>query len=70
MGCIITTQQRTRIIGTNVKKLIAGSREEELEFRTILESEQRWGAVCPFCRSRAPRNSNENLTRLWERIDE
>ena len=45
-GCIIA-QRRTLIIGTNVKKPIAGSREEELEFSTLLFSKQ--PMVCPFC---------------------
>ena len=37
-GCIIA-QERTLIIGTNVKKPIAGSKEEELEFLTMLAPE-------------------------------
>ena len=45
-GCSIA-QQRTLIIGTNVKKPITGSREEGLEFSTLLFSKQ--PMVCPFC---------------------
>ena len=65
-GCIIA-QQRTLIIGTNVKQPIAGSKEEELEFLTILLSKQI--IVCPFCRAKKPKNSKEHLKNLWERID-
>ena len=67
MGCIIA-QQRTLIIGTNVKKPIQGSREEELEFIRMLTSEQIM--VCPFCRAKDPTNYKEYLKRLWERIDD
>ena len=66
-GCIIA-KQRTLIIGTNVKKPIEGSKEEELEFTRILSSEQIM--VCPFCRAEDPTNDNEILKRLWTRIDE
>ena len=66
-GCLIA-QRRTLIIGTNVKKPIAGSKEEELEFMTILASEQ--VIVCPFCRAKEPSNPKEHLKMLWERIDE
>ena len=65
-GCIFA-QQRTLIIGTNVKKPIKGSKKEELEFITILTSEL---TVCPFCRAKNPTNDKEYLKRLWERIDE
>ena len=65
-GCIVA-QRRTLIIGTNVKKPIAGSKEEELEFLTILLSKQI--IVCPFCRAKKPKNSKEHLKNLWERID-
>ena len=65
-GCIIA-QQRTLIIGTNVKKPIAGSREEGLEFMKILSSEQIM--VCPFCRAEDSTNE-EFVKRLWKRIDE
>ena len=66
-GCIIA-QKRTLIIGTNVKKPIKGSKEEHLEFMTILYSEQIM--VCPFCRYDVPENEQERLKRLWDRIDE
>ena len=66
-GCIIA-QKRTLIIGTNVKKPIKGSKEEQLEFTTILCSKQIM--VCPFCRAKEPTNSKEHLKRLWEQIDE
>ena len=66
-GCIIA-QKRTLIIGTNVMKPIAGSKGEELEFKKILSSKN--SMVCPFCRTKVPRNSKEHLKRLWERIDE
>ena len=66
-GCIVA-QRRTLIIGTNVKKPIKGSKEEELEFKKILSSKQI--IVCPFCRAKKPKNSKEHLKRLWERIDE
>ena len=66
-GCIIA-QHRTLIIGTNVKKPMKGSKEEELEFMTILASEQ--VIVCPFCRAKEPSNPKEHLKMLWERIDE
>ena len=66
-GCIVA-QQHTLIIGTNVKKPIAGSKEEELEFIRILASKQTM--VCPFCRAEHPSNDKEYLKRLWKRIDE
>ena len=66
-GCIVA-QQRTLIIGTNVKKPIKGSKEEELEFMTILASEK--VMVCPFCRAEDSTNNKEVLKRLWEQIDE
>ena len=66
-GCSIA-QQRTLIIGTNVKKPIAGSKGEQLEFIMIMGSKEIM--VCPFCRTKAPRKSKEHLKRLWERIDE
>ena len=66
-GCIIA-QHRTLIIGTNVKKPIAGSKEEESEFLTIISSEQIM--LCPFCRAKEPTNDKEYFKRLWERIDE
>ena len=66
-GCIVA-QRRTLIIGTNVTKPIKNSKEEELEFNTILASEQIM--VCPFCRAKVPTNDKEYLKRLWERIDE
>ena len=74
-GCIVA-ERRTLIIGTNVKQPIAGSREEELEFIMILsngsveEENEEVIFVCPFCRTKAPRNSKEHLKRLWKRIDE
>ena len=67
MGCIIT-QQCTLIIGTNVKKPIQGSWEEELEFRKIFTSEQIM--VCPFCRAKESTTSKAHLKRLWEQIDD
>ena len=66
-GCI-TAQKRTLIIGSNVKKPIGGSKEEESEFKKILSSKQIM--VCPFCRTEQPTNAKEELKRLWERIDE
>lgn len=63
MGCIIA-QQCTLIIGTNVKKPIQGSWEEELEFRKIFASEQIM--VCPFCRAQEPTTSMAHLKRLWK----
>ena len=66
-GCIIA-QKRTLIIGTNVVKPIANSKEEDLEFITILTSEQ--VMVCPFCRKPEPTNQKEILERLWTKIDE
>ena len=65
-GCIIA-QKRTLIIGTNVKKPIKGSREEEQEFRTMLTSKRRF--VCPFCRKPEPTNIKETLKRLYNQID-
>ena len=56
-GCIIA-QKRTLIIGTDVKKPIAGSKEEDLEFITILESAEQM-MVCPFCRAKSPTNDKE-----------
>ena len=66
-GCIIA-QKRTLVIGTNVKKPIKGSKEEELEFIAIFESKQI--IVCPFCRAKKATNSKEFVKRLWKRIDE
>ena len=66
-GCIIA-QRRTLVIGTNVKKPIAGSKGEQLEFIMMMGSEL--PKVCPFCRAKAPTNSKEHLKRLWKRIDE
>ena len=68
-GCVIA-QQRTLIIGTDVKKPIKGSKEEEREFRTILLSNQSCVLVCPFCRMKPPITEKERLKRLWKRIDE
>ena len=73
-GCIMD-QRRTLIIGTNVKKPIKGSKEEELEFMMTLsnglvEEENKVIFVCPFCRAKEPTNDKEFLKRLWERIDE
>ena len=53
-----------------MKKLIAGSREEELEFEfmTMLLLEQIM--ACPFCRAPEPTNDKELLKRLWNQIDE
>ena len=73
-GCIIA-QRRTLILGTNVKKPIAGSREEELEFMKILsnghvEEENNVIFVCPFCRAEDPINHKEFLERLWKQIDD
>ena len=67
MGCIIA-ERRTLIIGTNVKKPIKGSKEEELEFTMIPESEQAF--LCPFCRAEVPTNDKEYLKSLWKQIDE
>ena len=67
-GCIIA-QKRTLIIGTDVKKPIAGSKEEDLEFITILESAEQM-MVCPFCRAKSPTNDKEYLKRIWKQIDE
>ena len=74
-GCIVA-QQRTLIIGTNVKKPIKGSKEEEEEFMLTLCSKLRkfrtgdqLPILCPFCRAKKPKNSKERLKRLWERID-
>ena len=65
-GCIIA-QRRTLIIGTNVKKPIKGSTEEELEFKTMLTSKLR--VVCPFCRARSSTKKEELLKRLHTRIN-
>ena len=62
-GCILA-QQRTLIIGTNVKKPIKGSKEEERECMTILLSELRLSCVCPFCRSELPTTDTEVLKRF------
>ena len=67
-GCIIA-QKRTRVIGTNVKKPIKGSQEEEREFMTILCSENQY-SLCPFCRADVAENEQERLKRLWDRIDD
>ena len=61
-------QKRTLIIGTNVKKPIAGSKLQELEFIRILTSKQIM--VCPFCRTKDPTNDKELLKRLWKQIDD
>ena len=66
-GCIVA-QKRTLIIGTNVKKPIAGSKEEELEFLKIMYSKQIM--VCPFCRTGVPENDTEFLERLYKQIGE
>ena len=66
-GCIIA-QRRTLMIGTNIVKPTANSKEEDLEFITILTSEQ--VMVCPFCRKPEPTIYKEILERLWTRIDE
>ena len=66
MGCIIA-QKRTLIIGTNVKKPIAGSKEEELEFLTIHRSKRRF--LCPFCREPLPRSKKKELNNMLKRID-
>ena len=66
-GCIIA-QRRTLVIGTNVKKPVAGSKEEELEFIMIYGS--KLPCLCPFCRAKEPTNDKEFLNRLWKRIDE
>ena len=66
-SCILA-QQRILIIGTNVTYPIAGSDEEEQEFREIGRSE--WTSLCPFCNAKEPINDKEDLKRLWERIDE
>ena len=67
-GCILA-QQRTLIIGTNVKKPIKGSKEEERECMTILLSELRLSCVCPFCRSELPTTDTEVLKRFYKQID-
>ena len=66
-GCTVA-RRRTLDIGTNVKKPIKGSKEEEEEFMLILCSE--WPIVCPFCRKGVPENDTEFLKRLYRRIDE
>ena len=65
-GCIIA-QIRTLIIGSDVTKPIAGSKEEDLEFITIVSSKPIM--VCPFCRG-VTTNSKEFLKRLWKQIDD
>ena len=65
-GCIIA-QKRTLIIGSNVTKPIAGSKEEDLEFITILSSKQIM--ACPFCRG-ATTNHKELVKNLWRQIDD
>ena len=65
-GCIVA-QQRTLIIGTNVKKPIAGSQEEESEFMTMLLSEQTF--ACPFCRVDEPKTEKQHLKRLRKRMN-
>ena len=67
LGCVVA-QKRTLIIGTNVKKPIKGSKEEEREFMTMLLSEQT--CVCPFCRTGVPENDTEFLERLYKQIGE
>ena len=66
-GCVIA-QKRTLIIGTNVMKPIANSKEEDLEFITITGSKQ--VMECPFCRKPYAITFKESLKRLWTRIDE
>ena len=66
-GCILA-QQRTLLIRTNVTYPIAGSEEEEHEFREIDESA--WTLLCPFCNAKdVAKNDTELLTSLLERID-
>ena len=65
-GCSIA-QKRTLIIGTNVKKPIAGSQEEESEFMTMLLSEQTF--ACPFCRVDEPKTEKQHLKRLRKRMN-
>jgi len=65
LGCIIG-QKRVLGVGTNVEKPIKGSKEEAREF--MLLSEQ--NCVCPFCRAEAPADDEEELERLWNRIDD
>ena len=69
-GCS-SAQARTLVIGTNVKKPIKGSKEEELEFMKILcSNSSEVPILCPFCRAKKPTNDKESLKRIWKRIDE
>ena len=66
-GCVIA-QKRTLVIGTDVKKPIKGSKEEEREFMMMILSKQSF--PCPFCRTEQPTNVKELLERLNKRIRE
>ena len=67
MGCIIA-QQRYVTVGSNVKKPIAGSKEEDLEFITMSASFKSL-IPCPFCRAESPDDDAEILKRLYNQID-
>ena len=65
-GCI-TAQKRVRVIGTNVKLPIAGSKEEKREFiKIICDSLD----VCPFCRASDAVSHEERFERLVKQIND
>ena len=66
-GCIIA-QRRTLTVGSNVQKPIAGSKEEDLEFISMLTSYNSL-IPCPFCRAESPDDDVEILKRLYNQID-
>ena len=65
-GCI-NAQKRVRVIGTNVKLPIAGSKEEKREFIKIICYSL---DVCPFCRASDAVSHEEHFERLVKHIDD